>query len=60
MRKVAILQLFKIDVVIDVDGFFSHVATKLLDEFTGHISSPKIGAESIPRGLDADKKNLTS
>ena len=36
MSKVAFPQLFLIDMVIDIDGFFSYIAPKLLDELPRH------------------------
>ena len=42
MRQIAFPQLLLINVVIDINGFPSQIASKLLDEFAGHASAPEM------------------
>ena len=47
VREVALTKLLSVDVVVDINGLFSGVAPKLLDEFAGHSSATEMGCEPV-------------
>ena len=53
MAQVTSPQLFSINVIIDIDCLFANIAPQLLDEFTGHPRSAKVGGEPMTAAMGA-------
>ncbi len=51
MRQIALPKFFFINVIIDIYSLFSHIAPKLLDEFAGHTSAPKVSCEPMAAAM---------
>jgi len=47
MGEVAFTKLLSIDMIVDIDGLFSHVAPKPLDEFARHPRPSEVGGEPV-------------
>jgi hypothetical protein len=51
MREMALLQLLLIYMIIDINGFSSHIASKLLDELAGHACAPEVSREPMTAAM---------
>jgi len=54
MCQVALFWLFFINMVIDINSFFSKITTKLLDELTRHARSNKMGCKPMTAAIRAE------
>ena len=51
MSQVALLQLFLINVIVDVDGFMTNIASKLLYEISRHSCPHEMSYEPVATAM---------
>jgi len=51
MRQVALLQLFLVNVVIDIDCFSSRIAPEFLHEISGHAGPQQVRHEPVATAM---------
>ena len=51
MRQIALLQLFPVDMIVDIDGLMANIASKFLYEISRHSCPHKMSCEPVATAM---------